>query len=253
MRIAVFIWGGEEKSLYREALRRFGRERAGAVIFSDTPDIDHGELHYLRFWAKDREERFDLLFHNVDDGARFAAAFPYIAGHHGVLFFGDIYLHRFARAMSHSALDGWGYRWILGVTCPRQADALARLAQEGIAPGVLAKMVPLGRALAVRSAAVVVKDFDVARALGAGSEMPPVSVIPPPDKKGGECFAATLERMIPHWFERMPEARRTIPPLEHPHRDLLQVERARVRVRLGDFDPALTAAALERLDELFGE
>ena len=253
MRIAVLLWGGEHDSLYRKALRRFGHAREEVTVFSDAPENNEGELHYLRFAPIDQEDRFNLIFHNIDDNQRCAVAFPLIADRHSVLFLGDIFLHRFARATSHSALDGWGYRWILGVDCPRHADALARLAEEGIAPGALAKIVPLGSAMAVRSVAVVVKDFDSERTLGAGSEMPPVSVIPPPGKAGYERFAATLDHIIPHWLERKIVAERTIPPLEHQHRDLLQAERARVRVRLGDFDPSLSAAALECLDELFGE
>ena len=169
-----------------------------------------------------------------------------------MLFLGDVFLHRYARAVSHSPHDGWGYRWILAVACPQQADALARLAERDLDPGALASTVPLARALAVRSAAVVVPDFRSLRLLGGGGEMPPVSVIPPPGEEF-EQFAATLSRVAPHWLARTERAEATIAPLDHPNRNLLEVERGRVRERFGEGDGPLLEKALERLDELFGE
>jgi hypothetical protein len=256
MRIAIMLWGGEEPSLFREALRHFALEE-GCALFSDSPRESADELHYLRFAEEDRAEPFGLTFHNVDDSPRFATAFPYVVRRPGVLFLGDIFLHRFARAVSHSALDGWGYRWIIGVACPSQADSLARLAQDGIEPGALVRTVPLARALAVRSAAVVVTDFDSARRLGGGSEMPPVSVIPPPmenwNMSGLDAFSATLNRVIPHWLARVAVARRTIPPLEHPNIDLPAVERSRLLERFSKDELPLVNLLLGRLNELFAQ
>ena len=251
------LWGRRSPSLYREALREFAAERDEVTVFSEDPEEREGELHYLRFAEEDGKSSFDLTLHNVDDGPEFAASFPYLARCPGVIFFGDIFLHGYARATSHSALDGWGYRWIVGVACPDQADSLARLADEGYEPGALARTVPLARALAVRSAAAVVPDFNSQRLLGEGEDMPPVSVIPPPGEKelgGGSQgeFPATLERMIPKWVERAVHAEWTIAPLDHPHRDLPAVERARVSGRFAEEDGHLAAKALERLEELFG-
>ena len=245
------LWGGESPSIYRGALKRFAADLEDANVFSDAPDEAAGELHYLRFPALDSAGRFELVLHNVDDGAEFSASFPYIARRPGVLFLGDVFLHRYARAVSHSPRDGWGYRWILGVACPEQADALARLAEHGIDPGALTTNVPLARALAVRSAAVVVPDFRSQHLLGGGSDMPPVSVIPPPEE-GFDAFASTLRRVAPHWLARTARAEETIAPLEHPNRDLLEVERGRVREHFGGGGDALLRKALERLDELFG-
>jgi hypothetical protein len=245
------LWGGEAASLYRDALRSFAREE-GCAVFSDSPRTVEGELHYLRFAQEDRSEPFDLIFHNVDDAPECAAAFPYIVRRPGVLFLGDTFLHRFARAVRHSPLDGWGYRWIVGVACPEQADALARLAADGMEAGASARTVALARAPAVRSAATVVPDFDSLRRLGGGSEMPPVSVIPPPAGEGFAAFAGTIRRVIPHWLARVEVARQTIPPLEHPHLDLPAVERERLLDRFVEEEHPLAAPLLERLDELVG-
>jgi len=262
VRAAVMLWGRDAASKYRQALQQLPDRMDGFTIFSDLPQQGARELHYLRFAELDGADPFDLVVHNLDDAPEFASSFPYVVRRPGVLFLGDIYMHRYARATSHSALDGWGYRWIVGAACPERADALARLAEAGIPPGALARKLPLAPALARRSAAVVVPDYDSWLLFDAEEYMPPIAVIAPPDISAPEgevspssefeAFADAFERMLPSWIERAKEAASTIPPLEHPHRDLLGLERRRVFERFDEEDRALAELVAKPLVELLG-
>ena len=262
VRTAVLLWGRDSASKYREALRRLPDRVDGLTIFSDLPRQEAGELHYLRFAELDGANPFDLVVHNLDDAPEFTSSFPYVVRRPGVLFLGDVYLHRYARAAGHSALDSWGYRWIVGAACPERADALARLAEAGIPPGALARKLPLAPALARRSAAVVVPDYRSWQLLDAEKNMPSVSVITPPgtsvlDGQGSsstefEAFADAVERMLPSWIESAKDAAAAIPPLEHPHRDLLALEHRLVLERFDEEDRAMAELAAQPLDEMLG-
>jgi hypothetical protein len=249
MRVAVMLWGGQAPSLYRESLRRLAEE-AGFAIFSDSPRAE-SELFYLRFSERDGRNPFDLVIHNVDDAPEFSASFPYIVGRPGVLFLGDLFLHGYARAVSHAATDGWGYRWIVNVACPEEAETLVSLAERGIGPGALARKILLAPALAVRSAAVVVPDFDSWRKIFGMKDVPPVEVIPPAEREEGiERFQEAVERKLPKWADWARAAAENIAPLEHPYRFPLEVERQRVVERFWDEDKGLAGFVTECLAEL---
>lgn len=182
VKIALFLWGqGKEvHSLYSRALRRWAGGDKSVTVFSDDPNTEEGELHYLRFPQLHRLSHFNPIFYDIDDTPENAACFRYLAKWPGVIFLSDLALTRFSRATSHSPFDGWGFRWILGTASPDQADALAKLSESGFEPQQLPIQDPLSLALARRSAAVVLPDLHSAGVLSGYADVPPVSAIVPP-------------------------------------------------------------------------
>lgn len=257
MKIAVMLWGSESPSLYRESLRELCRTVKSSCLFSDKP-LHENELHYLRFSEIDKEEPFHIVLHNVDDGSEFAASFPYISRRPGVLFLGDIFLHQYARAVSHSADDGWGYRWIVNVAYPEGAETLARLAEDAIRLGAMARYVALAPAMAVRSAAVVVPDYQCWQRLAGIKDMPPIEIIPPPSaadadhlQKPSGSFHSRVSEMLPRWAGRSKQAEVDIAPLDHPNKNLFEMEKKRMLERFDKQHEKLGEVAVEALSEFF--
>ena len=264
-RIALMLWGRGASSLYSAALCKFAIEKKYITVFSESPAINKGEFHYLHFDELDVENQFDLILYDIDDKPEFASSFPYVVQKPGILFLSNIFLHSYARAVSHSALDPWGYRWIVEQACPEHSDSLVRLAQDMEDPGALVKTVPLSPAPARRSVAVVVPDFENWRKLNTVEDMPAINIIPPPAgefaEKGIESalsgsfeeFTSTVERMLTIWCEETKSVRETIAPLEHPHSNLFDVERQRILERFGEEDREIAEIAALSLSELFGD
>jgi hypothetical protein len=96
----------------------------------------------------------------------------------------------------------------------------------------------------------VVPDYESAKLLSNEQDVPPVAVIEPDNTH--EQFVERLNSMIPLWRRRTLEARRTIAPLDHPHRNFLEIEKKRL-MDLAGRDEELLARCMKALEELLAE
>ena len=243
IRTALFTTG--RLSCYSRKLREM-EARCKFQVFSSQPDEEEDELHYLRFPCLQKKSPFQLIIYDIADRPEYSYMFHYLMKWPGVVFMDSIELASFSRAVSHSADDSWGFRWILGVVFGQRADLVSRLSRNELNIEPVTAAWPLGRAIALRSAATVVDTCkEVVRLEGHG-ELPPVSVFE--KELTVDKFAEKIDKSLPLWLKRMTEAARTIEPVQHPHLDIFAVEKQRVMESVAE---AEQSRAMETLELMF--
>ena len=247
--IALFIWGKGDLSPYAQALSTWSHTREYVTVFSDDPKAS--QIHYLLFPELMKKSGFDLIVHDIADTVHHSVAFHYLIKWPGALFFNSIALPTFSRGTSHSPFDEWGYKLVLNVVVPDEAEKIARMDENGIDTNDLFKRNPLAYALAVRSAAVVVNDYKSALMLESKPHVPPLSIIEFPDSPAGQKnFENAVDKMIPLWCKRSEVTAETIPAINHPHLEMMQVEKSRISDRFDSEQKLLSQFAADALESL---
>lgn len=215
-------------------------------VFSSQADESKGELHCLRFSSIQRETPYDLIIYVIADTREHADGFFYMMNWPGVIFLDSIELPVFSRAVSHSARDGWGFRWILGVVLREKADLVARLSEKEFDIKKIAAAYPLGKALALRSAATVTGSYREAKLLDSSDDLPPVAIIE--KDLAVDKFLNKIDKSLPLWLQRMKDSAQTIAAVKHPHLNMFEVESGRIREK---FQGQERETALVTLQEMF--